>query len=51
VLILDPEIFEAWYDEADNSVELTSVSQVERMRAIGGMVKSLSFFTGSKRRS
>jgi hypothetical protein len=40
---LDPEIFEAWYDEADNSVELTSVSEVERMRAIGGWLKKPIF--------
>ncbi|GEO16725.1 hypothetical protein MAE02_44210 [Microvirga aerophila] len=40
---MDKETFEAWYDGADHSIALTSLSEVTRLRAIGGWLKEPVF--------
>ncbi|WP_134496384.1 hypothetical protein [Microvirga pakistanensis] len=40
---MNSQLFEAWYDEADESVALTPVSEVRRLRAAGGWLKAPVF--------
>jgi hypothetical protein len=40
---LQQELFEAWYDETDHSVELTSSSEIIRLKALGRWLRAPVF--------
>jgi hypothetical protein len=41
--LLNEGVFEAWYDLADNSVDLTSLNEIHRLQSIGAWLKEPVF--------